>query len=95
MAELFNPRKLFEERPDEIHLRLVKTHDKEVICDQHGRVLNGVRGFRYEQVGVETVPILTLELMINPCGWDDHLGVIKGGEGVSLEPRPFGEKTKS
>lgn len=81
----------FPVRPDEVHLRLIKTHDSEVICDQDGRELSGVVGFRYEQVDVDSVPTLTVSLKVNPSSWDAGLGVIKGGEDVSIEPSRLGE----
>jgi hypothetical protein len=81
----------FPEAPNEIHLRLVKTHDKEVICDQHGRELQGVTGFRYEQTEPDSIPVLVLKLVVNACDWSKDLGVVQKGEAVkfarsALEP---------
>ena len=74
---------IWPKRADEIQLRLVKTHDKEVICDQDGRVLHGVRGFRYEQADIDECPVLVVKLYVNPSGWDNKLGVISKGESAN------------
>jgi hypothetical protein len=76
---------------DKVHLRLVKTHDKEVICDQYGRELDGVIGFRYEQVAIDVCPKLTVLLRVRPCDWGERLGETICGEPATLEPRPFGK----
>jgi hypothetical protein len=75
---------------DEVHLRLVKTHDREVICDQKGRMLDGVVGFRYEQTTVDGPALLTVKVYVQPCEWKAKLGVIKGGEEARLDASSFG-----
>ena len=76
----------FPVKPDEVHLRLIKTHDDEVICDQDGRSLSGVIGFRYEQTEHDSAPILIVKLVVEPSGWSRKLGVREGGKPVKLEP---------
>jgi hypothetical protein len=69
-----------------VHLQLVKSRDREVVCDQDGRELAGVQGFRYEQADVESVPVLIIKLVVSPSKWSPDLGVKKDGEEVDLEP---------
>src|SRR3954464_11780361 len=76
-AELDKP--VFPENDGKLHLRLVKTHDREIICDQDGREVQGIQGFRYEQMDVDAVPQLTLVLFVNRSQWTPELGVLARG----------------
>jgi hypothetical protein len=82
---------VFPVKGDQVQLRLVKTHDKEIICDQDGRELVGVIGFRYEQIEVDSLPQLTVMMKVNWSEWTPKLGVIEGGEKVDVKPSPFGK----
>lgn len=82
--------KAFPEKSDEVHLQLVKCKGCEVICDQDGRVLAGVRGFRYEQLDLDSVPILIVKMIVKPSRWDKGTGVSRQGEDANLDAEAFG-----
>jgi hypothetical protein len=76
-------------RSGEIELRLVKSHDGEIICDQDGRPLWGVIGFRYEAIDPDTAPTLTIKVHVNACHWDRKMGEIRSAAAPTLEPKPL------
>lgn len=62
-----------------IRLRLVKDHDREVICDQHGRELADVISFAYETsvAADEVSQTLTVRVHAGDVTWDGDLGVAR------------------